>query len=119
MAGWAVEKAKWILETDLAMVQKAKEEGVRIAAGTDTGCIEPGRNARELELLVEAGLTPMEAIMAATKHAADCRGIGDRLGTLEPDKLADILVLNIDPLENIIGLQDKTNVLKILQAVES
>jgi len=113
-----VDLAGHLLDLGFAMVHKAKEEGVKIAVGTDTGTPSwgVGLNALELELLVTAGLTPMEAIVAATKNAAECRGIGDHVGTLVPDKLADLLVLDVDPLQDIRALQDKNSISKILRS---
>ena len=60
---------------------------------------------REFELLVECGLTPMDAIVAGTKNGAMMIGMDDRLGTIEPGKLADMILLNEDPLENISNLR--------------
>lgn len=88
-----------------------------MATGTDTGSsFGIGLNALEMELLVHAGLTPMEAIVAATKNAAECRAIGHAVGTIEPGKLADILVVDLDPLQNIRKLQDHSKILKILRS---
>ena len=55
----------------------------------------------ELDLLVQCGLTPMEALVAATRNGADTIGVLDELGTLEPGKFVDVLILDADPLENI------------------
>ena len=60
---------------------------------------------REVELLVECGLTPMEAIVAATRTGAEVIGASDRLGTIEPGKVADLLVLSADPTEDIHHLR--------------
>lgn len=79
--------------------------GVRIIAGTDgpgMGRLLPGFGLqRELELLVEAGLSPLQALRAATSTAAEALGKEDRLGTVEPGKLADLVVLDADPLAAI------------------
>ena len=79
------------------------DAGVRYGIGTDTGV--PGRfqgffEHVELELMVEAGLTPMQVIVAATKSGAEFLKAKD-LGTLEPSKWADLIVLNADPLKDI------------------
>jgi len=113
-----VDRAGQQLDLQCAMVRKAKEEGVNIALGTDTGTPKwgVGLNGLELQLLVDAGLTPMEAIVAATRNAAKARGIADQVGTIAPGKLADILVLEVDPLEDIRALQEKGNIAKILRS---
>lgn len=79
--------------------------GVRIIAGSDgpsIGRLLPGfALQRELELLVEAGLSPLQALRAATSTAAEALGKEDQLGTLELGKLADLVVLDADPLVKI------------------
>ena len=81
----------------------AREAGVRIASGSDTGVpgTEFGRNAGELERLVAHGLSPAEALLAATRDAAVVLGWQERLGTLEVGKLADLILVDGDPLEDI------------------
>ena len=84
-------------------VRKARGAGVKIAVGTGAGnlLIFPGASVhRELQLLVKAGLTPMEAIQAATRNAAASMGRSDE-GTLEVGKKADLLILDADPLADI------------------
>jgi imidazolonepropionase-like amidohydrolase len=63
-------------------------------------------NARELQLLVEAGMSPMQALQAATGWAAACLGIERQVGTVQPGKLADLVVVDGDPLQDIAVLQD-------------
>lgn len=87
-------------DTARANVRRAAALGVRIVAGTDAGnpAVFHGPSLhRELELLVEAGLTPLAAISAATLNAAAYLGASDRLGSIEPGKLADLLVVDTDP----------------------
>jgi imidazolonepropionase-like amidohydrolase len=90
----------------------AREAGVRIASGSDTGVpgTEFGGNAGELELLVGHGLTPAEAILAATRDAAQVLGWQDRLGTLEEGKLADLILVDGDPLSEIAVLKNKVRI---------
>ncbi len=102
-------------------VQLAHSMGVKIAAGSDiTGA--PlfggnffGDNACELELLVKAGLTPMEALLAATKHGAEALGLDAQLGTVEPGKVADLLVVKKNPLNDISVLKNNENVQLVIK----
>lgn len=88
----------------LASVDAAHEAGVLIALGTDNGMpfVFPGYSVHvELELLVEAGLTPMEALVSATRRSAEMMGGEDTFGTVEPGKRADLLILGANPLQDI------------------
>jgi imidazolonepropionase-like amidohydrolase len=88
----------------LANIGMLHGRGVLVSVGTDTGnpYVFSGFSVhRELELLVRAGLTPMEAIQAATKRAAEMIGEDDDFGTIEPEKRADLLILGANPLEDI------------------
>jgi imidazolonepropionase-like amidohydrolase len=82
-------------------LRKAISRGVRIAFGTDAGVFPHGRNAGEFALLVEGGLAPVEALRAATSVNAELLGLADRLGTLESGKLADVVAVPGDPLQDI------------------
>ncbi|MDZ7314468.1 MAG: amidohydrolase family protein, partial [candidate division KSB1 bacterium] len=99
---WAVERK--IFRSEVALVGAMHRAGVRILAGTDTQnpyCF-PGFSLHdELGLLVEAGLTPMEALQAATYNAAEFLGQLDSLGTVEAGKIADLILLEANPLEDI------------------
>ena len=76
--------------------------GGNVVAGTDAPAVIPGLSLhREMEFLVDAGLSPMQAIMAATKVGADYLGKGDELGTVEEGKLADVILVDGDPLSDI------------------
>ena len=96
----------------LGMAATAHENGVPIAFGTDSGVSKHGENAREFGLLVEAGLTPMEAIVTATVHGADNIGQSGALGTIEVGKLADLIGVDEDPLDDIDALLDVDFVMK-------
>jgi imidazolonepropionase-like amidohydrolase len=96
--------------------KRAVEAGLKIAVGTDAlGEETHGINARELELMVQHALTPMEAIVAATKTAAEVCRVDDKIGTVEAGKLADLLVVNGDPLDDISILQDKSRLALIMK----
>ncbi len=92
-----------------------KGGGGLIVAGTDVPVpyVFPGVSLhREMELLVSAGLSPMQAIMAATKNAAELLGHADQLGTLETGKIADLQILSANPLENISNIRSVEMVLR-------
>ncbi len=99
-------KAPEIVEYGARTVQRALELGVPIAMGTDAGMFGHGDNAWEVELMVEAGMTPMQSLVATTATAAACIGLGDRVGTIEPGKLADLVVVAGDPLRDPGLLRD-------------
>jgi imidazolonepropionase-like amidohydrolase len=88
---------------------------VKIAMGTDAGVMPHGTNLRELGLMVNIGMTPMEAIVATTKVAADCLGWGGQVGTVEPGKLADIVIARTNPLQDIRSLENNDNIEMVMK----
>jgi imidazolonepropionase-like amidohydrolase len=87
--------------------------GGNVVAGTDAPAVLPGISLhREVEFLVRLGLSPMQAIMAATKVGADYLGKGDVLGTVEEGKLADVVIVNGDPLKDITHTRKVDTVIK-------
>ncbi len=96
----------------LAMATRAIQGGVRIAFGTDSGVSAHGDNAREFELLVQAGMTPAQAIRSATVEGAANLGQSDNLGSLEPGKFGDLVAVEGDPLADISELRDIDFVMK-------
>jgi imidazolonepropionase-like amidohydrolase len=95
------------MDAKVHSLEKARKAGVKIAAGTDAGArVCHGENARELEELVKAGMTPMEAIRSATSVGADLLDMADLVGTIEPGKLADLLIVDGDPLKDVAILRD-------------
>ncbi len=98
-----------------AMVAKLHDGGVNIMAGTDNpiGFLTPGFSLHEeLAFLVRAGLTPMEVLTAATLHPAQFMRLDDKLGTIEPEKWADFVLLDADPREDIRNTQRINTVIK-------
>ncbi|UCE17790.1 MAG: amidohydrolase family protein [Gemmatimonadota bacterium] len=91
-------------------LQRFVQAGGKVALGTDySGYVTPfdlGMPITEIRLMVEAEMTPMQIIVAGTKHAAHVCGLEDKLGTIEPCKIADILVVNGNPLDNLESLLD-------------
>jgi imidazolonepropionase-like amidohydrolase len=104
---FVVEKAKRAEQAQLESVRQAWEAGVPIGAGNDGGTPFnlAGNLASELECLVAAGLSPAEALASAHQTAATLLGVADRLGTIEPVKLADLVVLDGDPLADISAVR--------------
>ncbi|MDA8599090.1 amidohydrolase family protein [Porticoccaceae bacterium] len=93
-------------------VRRAHKAGVKIAFGTDSYVSNHGLNAREFELLVAAGLTPLEAIKTATVNGADNLGKSELLGSLEVGKYADLIAVDEDPTVNISALRNVDFVMK-------
>lgn len=107
-----VAKANQILTAQLVNFRKAVEAGVKIAFGTDIGVCPFGRNGREFNLMVQNGMTPMQAIQSATVAGADLLGIADKLGSIKKGKLADLIAVRGDPLTNVRLLEDVRFVMK-------
>lgn len=87
-------------------LRDAYKAGVRIAFGTDTfGLSAHGQNAQEFKLMVDAGMTPMDAIVAATRNAAELIGDGADIGTVQPGRYADLIAVAGDPLRDVTLLE--------------
>jgi imidazolonepropionase-like amidohydrolase len=90
--------------------------GVKISMGTDTGAFmdfqQEDPNAREMMYMVEMGMSPMQAIEAATRNGAEALGLLKELGTIEPGKLADVIVVAGNPLENMGAMKRVAYVIK-------
>jgi imidazolonepropionase-like amidohydrolase len=84
---------------ELEAFRLAADAGVKVAMGTDCPVAPHGTNLRELQLMAENGFTPEQALVAATSSAAELMGLSDRLGTIEPGKLGDLVVVDGDPFE--------------------
>jgi imidazolonepropionase-like amidohydrolase len=112
---YALRKAREVAGDHEASFRLAVERGVRIAMGTDTGVGPHGTNAEELERMVAGGMTPMQAIVATTRTAAECSRLSHLTGTLEVGKRADLLGVDGDPLANINVLQHKDRLAVIVR----
>lgn len=120
-AVYAPGKLEQMNEDTYNAVKIAHASGVKIATGSDItgaplfGGYLMGNNAVELEYLTRCGLSPMESLMAATKICAEALGLEDQIGTVESGKLADILVINGNPLEDIKLLQNSDAIRMVIK----
>lgn len=95
------EKAKKALAARTAMFKRALAKGVKIGLGTDAAVYPHGRNAEEFHLMVDLGMKPIDALRCGAWADADLLGLADKIGTLEKDKIADVVAVPGDPTENI------------------
>ena len=92
-----LDKARSVVEIHREAVRTAIGAGVRIAMGTDSGVTPHGRNLRELALMAELGMSPAAVLEASTRSAAQLLGVAEERGTIEPGKLADLVLVDGDP----------------------
>ena len=109
-------RAEELMHIHQESLHRAVEAGAKITAGTDAGGFVHGDNAREIELMVERGLTPMQAIQTATGWAAECIGLDKEIGTVEKGKQAALLVVDGDPLRNVGVLRDRDAIKLVMRA---
>ncbi|QKJ31832.1 amidohydrolase family protein [Mucilaginibacter mali] len=95
-----------------ATFARAYKAGVKIAFGTDAGVYAHGKNAIEFQYMVEAGMPPIEAIKAATTSAADLLGISAKTGSISKGKIADVVAVSGDPLQDIKAMRDIAFIMK-------
>ena len=114
----AVSKAKQMRARHEASFKRAYYSGLPIAMGTDAGTPfnHHGENAQELERMVALGMTPMDAIIATTASAARLLGIDQSVGTIEVGKLADLLVVEGNPLKQIGLLRDRSKITGVMRS---
>ncbi len=112
-----VEKARRVQAAHIKSVRLAKEAGVKIAMGTDAGTPFNlhGRNLKEVELMNQIGFSPIEAISATTSVAAEILGWGQELGTIEQGKLADLVVVDGDPLQDLSLLSEADKISLVMK----
>jgi imidazolonepropionase-like amidohydrolase len=107
-----IEKERQIGRLQRENFQRAARAGVKIAFGTDAGVYPHGWNAKQFAHMVRWGLTPMQAIQAATINAADLLGWRDRVGTVGPGLYADLIAVDGDPLQDVTVLEQIRFVMK-------
>lgn len=114
---WVVDAMVKDLDSHIASFQMALDAKIPMVVGSDSGhAFNPQRGiALELETMVRYGMTPMDAIIAATRNGSVAAGLSKSLGTLQPGKLADFLVLDVNPIDDIASLQDRSNLNAVYQ----
>ncbi len=105
-------KAKAVMPAARKNIAHAFASGVKVAFGTDAAVYPHGLNAREFAVMVKLGLTPLQAIQAATVNAADLLGWPGKVGSLEPGAWADIVAVDGDPLKDVTTLEHVKFVMK-------
>ena len=119
---WEEQKTdawKKVIDGHRESFRRALRLGVRIASGSDAGDFPHGGAGRELELLVEYGMTPIEAIRAATLRGAELLGWQDRIGALGRGMLADVVAVDGDPKADISAVRRVRFVMKGGQVARS
>ncbi len=115
LPAYTAAKLPAVFEAQRRNFKRALDLGVKIAMGTDAGALGHAQNTRELAYMVNAGMTPMQSIVASTKMGAQLLGMGDSLGTLEPGRLADLILIDGDPLADINIVADPTRVKLVMK----
>ncbi|HEX7062164.1 MAG TPA: amidohydrolase family protein [Woeseiaceae bacterium] len=108
----SLEKERQIGQLQRDNFRKAFEGGARMAFGSDSGVYPHGDNGKQFAYMVEYGMTPMEAIQAATVHAAELMGWPDEVGAIAAGRYADIIAVSGNPLENVRLLENVAFVMK-------
>jgi len=108
----SLEKERIVGQVQRDNFRKAFEAGVRMAFGSDGGVYPHGDNGKQFRYMVEYGMTPMQAIQAATVHAAELIGWPDTVGAIEQDRFADIIAVAGNPLDDVTLLEDVRFVMK-------
>jgi imidazolonepropionase-like amidohydrolase len=112
---YSTDKAAQVVKIRTKNLKKAYQAGGSIVMGTDSGVHPHGNNLKELKLLCEMGMSPMEAIMAGTSCASECIGMNKYLGSLETGKFADIVITPNNPLKDIGALGNPDNIVLVMK----
>lgn len=107
-----MDKARTVMPVARQNISRAFKAGVKVAFGTDAAVYPHGLNAREFAVMVKLGLTPTQAIQAATVNAADLLGWSDRIGSIEAGRFADIIAVSGNPLNDVTELERVRFVMK-------
>jgi imidazolonepropionase-like amidohydrolase len=107
-----VEKERMVGQRQRESFERAVKAGVKMAFGTDAGVYPHGDNAKQFFYMVKFGMTPAQAIRAATSSAADLIGRSADVGTVEPGKFADLIAVSADPLQDVRALENVGFVMK-------
>ena len=110
-----IERTKQLMQIHQESLHLAVSAGVKVSAGTDAGGFVHGDNAREIELMVERGLSNMQAIQTATGWAAECIGEEKNFGTVGKGKYADFLIVDGDPLKDISVIRNKETIKMVMK----
>jgi len=115
---WAVKKSAVVAPHHRASIKKAHQAGVAIAMGTDAGTPfnYHGKNLMEIPLLVRHGLSPLEALMAATGIASKVLGMENQIGTIEQGKMADLVLVRQNPLDDIDILNESDAIVRVMKS---
>jgi imidazolonepropionase-like amidohydrolase len=112
-------KARTVIPAARGNEERAIREGVKIAFGTDAAVYPHGLNAHEFAVMVKLGMKPLGAVQAATVNAADLIGWTDRVGTVEPERFADLIAVEGDPLQDVTTLERVRFVMKGGQVIKN
>lgn len=117
VADWAMAKGLAVREALGDTFRRAYEAGVRLVLGTDAGTPynRHGDNATELALMVKLGVTPADALMAGTRNGAELLDRADQIGSIQPDKLADMVLVDGKVLTDITRLCDRASIRLVIQ----
>jgi imidazolonepropionase-like amidohydrolase len=107
-----LNKEKLVGQVQRESFRKAVQAGVKITFGTDAGVYPHGWNAKQFKYMVKFGLTPMQAIQAATVNASDLLGWKNKVGSITPGKYADIIAVSANPLDDVSVLENVKFVMK-------